>query len=375
MDYCNGVQGFINFTTSIPKNFTGGGIRCSCRKCQNKKYLHPDVVMMHLLHKGFMENYQCWYAQGEVFVTKRRTRERVVGSTSSASNVHDQAANDNTNPYGNMVMDAMRMNQGNVNQCLIVEEKPNADATRFFDLLKDSDEPLWDGCTNHSKLSVVAQVFTIKSDHGLSEVGYDKIIEWARSILPEGNRLKEKFYAAKSMMKPLGLGYQKIDMCPNFCMLYYLENAELTECMTYGHSHYKPRTGREKTLVAYKKLRYFPITPRLQRLLMSPRTVEHMTWHQSHHAVDGVMVHPSDGEAWKHFNSLHPHFLAQSRNVRLGLCTNGFNPFGSFATPYSCWPVILTVYNLPSGMCISPMFLSMVIPGPSSPSWNIDVCL
>jgi len=28
-------------------------------------------------------------------------------------------------------------------------------------------------------------VFTIKSDHGLSEVGYDKIIEWARSILPE----------------------------------------------------------------------------------------------------------------------------------------------------------------------------------------------
>jgi hypothetical protein len=45
MDYCNGVQGFINFTTSIPINFTGGGIRCSCRKCQNKKYLHPDVVM------------------------------------------------------------------------------------------------------------------------------------------------------------------------------------------------------------------------------------------------------------------------------------------------------------------------------------------
>jgi len=55
-------------------------------------------------------------------------------------------------------------------------------------------------------------------------------------------------------MKPLGLGYQKIDMCPNFCMLYYLENAELTKCMTCGHSRYKPRIGRGKTLVAYKKL-------------------------------------------------------------------------------------------------------------------------
>jgi len=54
----------------------------------------------------------------------------------------------------------------------------------FFYLLKDSDEPLWDDCTNHGKLSIVAQVFTIKSYHGFSEAGYDKIIEWAKSILP-----------------------------------------------------------------------------------------------------------------------------------------------------------------------------------------------
>jgi hypothetical protein len=135
MDYCNRVQGFINFTTSIPRNFTGGGIRCPYRKCQNKKYMHPDVVMMHLLHKGFMENYQCCYAYEEVFVSKKRMEERVVGSTSSASNVHE-AANDNTNPYRNMVMDAMRMNQGNVSQCPIVEEEPNADAARFFYFVK-----------------------------------------------------------------------------------------------------------------------------------------------------------------------------------------------------------------------------------------------
>jgi len=102
---------------------------------------------------------------------------------------------------------------------------------------------------------------------------------------------------------------------------------------------------------------------------MSPRTAEHMTLHKSHDAVDGVMVHPSDGEAWKHFNNVHPHFSAKSKNVRLGLCTGGFNPFGSFVAPYFYWPVILTVYNLPPGMCMRPefMFLSMVIPGPSNP--------
>jgi len=89
------------------------------------------------------------------------------------------------------------------------------------------------------------------------------------------------------------------------------------------------------------------------------------------------MVHPSDGEAWKRFNNVHPHFSAELKNVRLGLCTDRFNLFGSFAAPYSCWPVILTVYNLPPGMCMRPefMFLSTVIPGPSSPGRNIDVCL
>jgi hypothetical protein len=68
MDYCSGVQGFINFVTFIPRNFTGGSIRCPYRKCQNKKYLHLDVVMMHLLHKGFMKDYLCWYAHKELFV-------------------------------------------------------------------------------------------------------------------------------------------------------------------------------------------------------------------------------------------------------------------------------------------------------------------
>jgi hypothetical protein len=41
----------------------------------------------------------------------------------------------------------------------------------------------------------------------LSEAGYEKIIKWARRILPEGNRMKANFYGAKSMIKLLGLGY------------------------------------------------------------------------------------------------------------------------------------------------------------------------
>ena len=47
--FTNGVQGFINFATSISRNFTDGSIRCPCRKCKNLKFLHQDVVTMHLL--------------------------------------------------------------------------------------------------------------------------------------------------------------------------------------------------------------------------------------------------------------------------------------------------------------------------------------
>jgi hypothetical protein len=80
-------------------------------------------------------------------------------------------------------------------------------------------------------------------------------------------------------------------------MLYYLENAELTECKTYEHSHYKPMNGRGRTLIVHRTLRYFSITPRLHRLFMSQKTVKHMTRHQSYDVVDGVMMHPSNGEA------------------------------------------------------------------------------
>jgi hypothetical protein len=106
-----------------------------------KKFLHLDVVTMHLLHKGFMGKYLCWYAYGESFIPHKTTIERMVGSTSSACNVHE-VETDNSNPYRTMVMDAMRMNQGHAGQFLIVDEESNANATRFFDLLKDSDELL-----------------------------------------------------------------------------------------------------------------------------------------------------------------------------------------------------------------------------------------
>jgi hypothetical protein len=43
--------------------------------------------------------------------------------------------------------------------------------------LKDSDEPLWDWCTNHNKLLAIEWMFTIKSYYKMIEVSYDNIIK------------------------------------------------------------------------------------------------------------------------------------------------------------------------------------------------------
>jgi len=38
MDYCNGVEGFINYILSNPRNVSGDGIRYLCKRCKNKKF-------------------------------------------------------------------------------------------------------------------------------------------------------------------------------------------------------------------------------------------------------------------------------------------------------------------------------------------------
>jgi hypothetical protein len=58
-------------------------------------------------------------------------------------------------------------------------------------------------------------------------------------------------------------------------------------------------------------------------------------------------VHPSDGDARKAPDKFDPDFAAELWNVRIGLATDGFTPFGQMASSYSCWPVFVIPYNLP----------------------------
>ena len=91
-----------------------------------------------------------------------------------------------------------------------------------------------------------------------------------------------------------------------------------------------------------------------------------MTWHKNgkrYHPEK--MVHPSDAEAWKHFDGRHALKAVEARNVRVALATDGFNPYGMMVAPYSCWPVFVIPLNLHPGVIFQrqKIFLSLIIPG------------
>jgi hypothetical protein len=96
----------------------------------------------------------------------------------------------------------------------------------------------------------------------------------------------------------------------------------------------------------------------------------HMRWHKDHmDRQDGLMVHPSDGDAWKALNNFGPEFASDARNICIGLAADGFTPFNMTVVSYSCWPVIVIFYNLPPALCMKYEFMSLclVIPGPHHP--------
>nr|XP_021842429.1 uncharacterized protein LOC110782571 [Spinacia oleracea] len=103
-----------------------------------------------------------------------------------------------------------------------------------------------------------------------------------------------------------------------------------------------------------------------------------MIWHDKDRKKEnGVLRHPADTEAWQSFDRKYPEYALEPRNVRLGLASDGFNPFGEKRSTYSTWPVILAAYNLPPWLCMKKeyLMLSMIIPGPKSPGNDIDTYL
>ncbi|GJX62488.1 hypothetical protein Tco_0295388 [Tanacetum coccineum] len=373
--FINQVESFVEFACQQPTTDKDNDlIRCPCSSCKNRAYKSTDDIKVHVVTKGFVKNYYQWTSHGEP----------EVGSSSMQPNCNTSSNGDNEgpNPYRNMILEATGHDfNPNSHEDVSQPQQPDPKTKRLYELLHQADEPLWPGCTKVSQLSLVSRMLNIKSESRMTEKIYDDVMQVLEDALPPDSKLVGSFYETKKFASDLGLPCEKINCCINGCMLYWgEEDKEMLICKFCEHPRYKQsKTGSKKrnTETPHRFMHYFSLIPRLQRLYASKVTASHMRWHDEHVQEDGVMSHPFDAEAWKHFDQTYPPFTEETRNVRLGLCTYGFQPFGQSGKQYSCWPVIVTPYNLPSWMCMkdSYMFLTIIVPGPNNPKQRIDVFL
>jgi hypothetical protein len=83
--------------------------------------------------------------------------------------------------------------------------------------------------------------------------------------------------------------------------------------------------------------------------------------------MDGKVWHVPDSRAWEHINATFPDFANEPRNVRLGLATDGMNPFGEKSNTWSTWPVLVLNYNLPPWLVNEKILVVVIFDNP----WSI----
>jgi len=311
-NWCKRTQEFISHAFSSA-NAHIEGVPCPCSICGNFKRQNEYNLSHHLVKNGFVPNYFIWTYHGENA---------------------PPPANEGYDDSDHLVDMLQDINDANQNT------EVTSEAEIFFKLLEASEQPVHKD-TKESTLSAVTRLMSFKSQFNVSATGYDTLLRLICDLLPEDSNIPKNFNESKKMLASLGMPYEKIDACYNGCMLFRKEHKDKITCDKCGEPKYHERNHSDSNKhlkpIARKVLRYLPIIPRIKRLFISEEIAKHMGSHkETCWKKPGVMMHPSDGEAWKAFDQLFPDFANEPRNIRFGLCTDGFTPFSFNAASYSC---------------------------------------
>ena len=363
-EYERGVEEFIQFAQrNEGRSDDEVKFRCPCVNCLNGRKLNATQIREHLICDGFLRCYTTWIWHGEEmhFPTDSQT-ENVIDSTMEEDQPDEDKLED-------MIRD--------------VGAENFAKAHVYETMSTDAETPLYVGSTKFTRLSAVLRLMNLKASNGWTDKSFTELLTLLNEMLPDGNTLPTRNYDAKKILCPMGMEYKRIHACPNDCILYRKEFEFLTKCPKCGLSRYKSKNNSEddgqieKNGSALKVVWYLPIVPRLKRLFANPKDAKNLRWHADERKIDGLLRHPADSKQWKNIDRQFPEFGKECRNLRLGLATDGMNPFGNLSTNHSCWPVILIIYNLSPALCMKRkyMMLSMMISGPKQPGNDIDVYL
>lgn len=235
-------------------------------------------MTIHLCTNGFQLGYEKWSSHGE---------------SDTIENIEKNDFVEDVDRMDEMLVDAIAA------EGVFPGEEPTHDAKEFYRMLVEADTPLHEK-TTQTRLSTIARLMTIKTQHNLPEACYNETMALIHDILEDdvAKQLPVNFHRSKKLVHSLAMPYVKIHACPKNCMIYYKENENKEKCTICNEPRYEETTtGNKSRKVPRKVLRYLPITPRLQHLYMSQSTAKHMDYHARPRDFKKVMVHPSDGEA------------------------------------------------------------------------------
>ena len=116
-----------------------------------------------------------------------------------------------------------------------VYDGPNEDSKKFYRLLEEANEELYSGCIGFSRLTFILHLHLLKCLNGWRNESFTYLLELLEEAIPEWN-IPQYYNKTKPMVKNLGLDYEKIDACPNDCMLFRNGHKYDEFCHTCGAS-------------------------------------------------------------------------------------------------------------------------------------------
>ncbi|KAK9190605.1 hypothetical protein WN943_019212 [Citrus x changshan-huyou] len=285
--FIDGVKTFLDFAFKNVVNDTR--IYCPCKKCRNRFFVVKEAAEEHIIVHGFWSKYKKWKMHGELSTSVESNQEMKVSYDSSADDdmigmIHDTMCFPNLGCLPNNPSLENELNKG-----------PNDKTKAFLKLLEKAESPLYPGYENFTSLSFIVRLLHIKVLSGWTNKSVTMLLKLLKEAFSKEAKLPDSYYEAQKITTDLGFSYKTWDACPNNCMLFRYEYEELNKCNICEASRYKQFGGDPSGLenqdkkIPAKQVRYFPLTPRLQRLFMSSETASFMRWHAESRTKDGVL--------------------------------------------------------------------------------------
>ncbi|KAL6578593.1 hypothetical protein OROMI_008809 [Orobanche minor] len=168
--YARGVKAFLG--NAFPNLCVGDEMKCPCKNCEDRKWHRKDAIFSHLICSGPSPLHVKWICE----VSQTNVR--------GISNFMD---GDTRMDFGDN-LDTMFNCDGkkfeNLDDC---EDRPNAEAKRFYRHIEEGKQSLYPGCINFSRLSFLIKLYHLKCVHGISESAFGELLKLIKEAFPDAD--------------------------------------------------------------------------------------------------------------------------------------------------------------------------------------------